>query len=52
MENSVYAPPSRRVALVTGANGMGGQALVDFLIRTPKHEWYATYSVGKQNDRG
>ncbi|KAL4964290.1 SDR family oxidoreductase [Aspergillus stella-maris] len=39
MEISVCAPPSARVAFVTGANGMGGQAIVDHLIRTPKHEW-------------
>lgn len=28
-----------KTALVTGANGISGNALVEHLIRTPKTEW-------------
>jgi len=33
------APLPRRVALVTGANGISGNAIVEHLIRQPKSEW-------------
>ncbi|EYE98821.1 SDR family oxidoreductase [Aspergillus ruber CBS 135680] len=39
MSNSVHAPPSSRVAFVTGVNGISGHAIVEHLIRTPKSEW-------------
>ncbi|RDW74616.1 SDR family oxidoreductase [Aspergillus mulundensis] len=32
-------PPKGKVALVTGANGISGHAIVEYLIRTPKNEW-------------
>lgn len=32
-------PPRGRVALVTGANGISGNALIEHLIRQPKSEW-------------
>jgi GDP-D-mannose dehydratase len=28
-----------KIALVTGVNGISGNALVEHLIRTPKAEW-------------
>lgn len=32
----------RKVAFVTGANGISGHAIVEHLIRQPESEWYDT----------
>ncbi|KAH8426308.1 SDR family oxidoreductase [Aspergillus melleus] len=39
MSNTLFVPPSPRVAFVTGANGITGHAIIEHLIRTPQHEW-------------
>ena len=31
--------PPRKVAFVTGCNGVSGNALVEYLLRQPKEEW-------------
>jgi hypothetical protein len=34
-------PPVAKVAFVTGANGITGNAVIEYLIRQPKEEWWA-----------
>jgi uncharacterized protein YbjT (DUF2867 family) len=34
-----------KVAFVTGANGLSGNAIIEHLIRQPKTELYATNSI-------
>lgn len=34
--------PLRKVAFVSGANGISGHAIVEHLIRQPESEWYDT----------
>lgn len=38
-----------KVAFVTGANGISGNAIVEHLIRTPENEWYCTTSPSRYN---
>ena len=34
------APSARKVAFVTGANGISGFNIIEHLVRQPKEEWY------------
>ena len=36
------AYPKGKVAFVAGCNGVSGNAIVEYLIRQPKQEWYRT----------
>lgn len=37
-----FRPPSSGVALVTGANGITGQAIIDRLVKEPFEKWSVT----------
>lgn len=39
MDTSISHPSGSKVALVTGANGISGHAIVEYLVKTPKTEW-------------
>jgi hypothetical protein len=46
------ASPTPKVAFVTGCTGISGNAIVEYLIRQPKEQWWAsTYREPKLYDR-
>lgn len=44
-ETITMGPPTSKVALVTGANGISGFSVIEHLVRQSKEEWFVSIPI-------